>query len=105
MFKYDVSGSVNSIRAKSALRQAALTEWPNLSEIDLDLLERELDLVDAVRTQTGRTTAEAKQVVRNWMERHGLPPVDAEQLHNGSAHDWEKQGKSIRPRGPSLYRR
>lgn len=107
MFKYDMSGSMRSIRAKSALRNALLTEWPNLSDIDIGTLASEMDLADAVSLQTGRTASEAKQVVRNWMERQGLPPVSngAEQLRNAAKENWENEGgpQAPHPKGPSLY--
>ncbi|WMT92740.1 hypothetical protein [Pelagibacterium sp. H642] len=99
MFKYDMNGSMRSILAKSALRNELLREWPNLSDIDIGTIQTEMDLAEAVGLQTGRTKIEATQVVRNWMERQGLPPVarKAETFRNFANENWENEGGAQPP--------
>ncbi|WMT92705.1 hypothetical protein [Pelagibacterium sp. H642] len=105
MFKYDLNGPMRSIVAKSALRNELLTEWPNLSDIDIGTIETEMDLAEAVGLQTGRTKVEAARVVRNWMERQGLPPVarKAEQLRDLANENWENEGGPQPPSSQKVW--
>lgn len=110
MFNYDIEGPMAAILEKSALRKALLTEWPSLSVEDISAIKTEADLVETVGAKTGRTPAEAKQVVRNWMERHRLPPMDekANDLLQSANENWENEGGPRPPRpkrGHPRYRR
>lgn len=96
MLQYNMNAPMRAILEKSQLRNALMKEWPSLESIDINTIATETELVNAIARCTGRTTPEATVVVRNWMERHSLPPVDrkADRLHDRGKETWENEGGS-----------
>ncbi|GGA62456.1 hypothetical protein [Pelagibacterium lentulum] len=101
MFKYNMSASIMTILARSELRNALMDEWPSLVSTNINTIATETELVDAVASSTGRTQVEAREAVRNWMERQGLPPIDAraDALRTWATDTWEDEGGSGRSQG------
>lgn len=87
---------------KARLREAAKREWPFLSSRELSSVESENDLVLLIQIRSGRTAAEAAPIVRDWMERSGIPA----DFGNSSQKekrigDWESEGGATERAKPS----
>ncbi|WP_196260451.1 hypothetical protein [Pelagibacterium limicola] len=101
MFKYDMDASIPKILARSELRNALMDEWPSLASTNINTIVTEAELVDAIASCTGRTPTEAREAVRNWMERQGLPPIDsrADTSRKRATETWEDEGGAGRSAG------
>jgi len=96
MFRYDMSTSISKILAKSELRNALMDEWPSLEATNINAIEDEAELVGAVANCAGRTPIEATELVRNWLERQNIAPIDikADRLRDRGNENWENEGGS-----------
>ena len=101
MFKYEMDAGIPKILARSELRNALMSEWPSLVSVDINIIATEAELVSAVASCTGRTGVEACEAVRNWMERRGLPPIDAraDTSRKRATETWEDEGGAERSAG------
>lgn len=102
MFKRRSSDPSVDPGRKARLRAAAKQEWPFLSSQELSAVETEADLALLIQKRSGRTAAEAAPIVRDWMERTGIPP----EFGNSSQTtkrlgDWESEGGATERRRPS----
>lgn len=93
MFAYRKS-SMKDVLKVTRRRKDAVSEWPSLAGEDLSRIRGEDDLVGVISRSTGRSMAESVPVVRDWMERHGLPPVDkkALQIESDATAIWDNDG-------------
>lgn len=99
MFKYDMGATIVTILAKSELRNSLMEEWPNLVATNINAITTEAELATAVAMCTGCTPTEANEVVRNWMERQKVVPIDkkADLLRDRGNENWENEGGSSPP--------
>lgn len=87
---------------KARLREAARREWPFLSSRELSSVESESDLVLLIQMRSGRTAAEAAPIVRDWMERSGIPPDFGNSTQTAKRlGDWESEGGATERTKPS----
>ncbi|GLQ55474.1 hypothetical protein [Devosia nitrariae] len=102
MFKsrsFDLNAAVGR---KAHLRAAAKQEWPFLSWQELSAVETETDLALLIQKRSGRTAAEAAPIVRDWMERAGIPPDFGNSSQTAKRlSDWESEGGATEQRRPS----
>lgn len=97
MFTYQAGEPLEASKRKTELRGLARKEWPFLTPLDLTMITSEIQLASMVKDRSGRTSADAKMVVRNWMERQRLPKEFLEQtaLHESPQLKWENEGGSL----------
>ena len=96
MFTYKQGEVVEASQKKARLRSAAKKEWPFLTSLELADVGSEWQLTNLVRSSTGRTEAEATQVVRSWMERQKMrPDIGSGATARRPLADWEAEGGAI----------
>ena len=93
MFAYKEGEAPEASQEKTRLRSAAKKNWPFLMSRELAGVGSEQQLTELVRSCTGRTEADATQVVRNWIERQQRrTDTRKETMAYRPTADWESEG-------------